>query len=306
MILYFIYGSSFDKLFSLFKKTLFLAVVYILSLIKICVKSTFWVVGILGSIAVFLWVTLSWFSSIPLYKWEVFWPDTPKKIGVMANTYQSEDNSIFIETDYIPGKIIFPYSSLNDGELTKMFFSPYDADEKINEMRVSEKYRLLMELFPFNSEDSMESYQEIFSFIPNKLLHLMKNDGLEIILSELPPAIDDSGITTGYYERSKNRIIVYRSKYQTTTLVHELGHWIESYIKRNLDFYVLNRITDIMLNEIDTLGLNEFNTNYAKSDNFEVFATLFEFFIHDYEKLKTNAPVSHEYMTYYLEKLLID
>ena len=43
-----------------------------------------------------------------------------------------------------------------------------------------------------------------------------------------------------------------------------------------------------------------------KNDDFEVFATLFEFFIHDYEKLKTNAPISFEYIAYYLEKLLME
>ena len=28
--------------------------------------------------------------------------------------------------------------------------------------------------------------------------------------------------------------------------------------------------------------------------------------IHDYEKLKTNAPISFEYIAYYLEKLLME
>ena len=33
-----------------------------------------------------------------------------------------------------------------------------------------------------------------------------------------------------------NRIVIYRSEHCTATLVHELGHWLERYIKRNLDF----------------------------------------------------------------------
>ena len=245
-------------------------------------------------------------SSIPVYNWKVFLPDTPGSIGRLNDTNSFGKNSILIEREYSRGNIIYPNLSIHDSELTQMFFSPNSTDEKMNEMRFSEKNKLVKELFPFNSEESTQIYQKVFSLIPNKLLNLMLNDKLEIILSELEPIIVDGGMLTDYYERSNNRIIIYRSEHCTATLVHELGHWLERYIKRNLDFYLFNRISNDMLEEINHLGFNEFSLNYVKSNNFEVFATLFEFFIHDYEKLKTNAPISFEYITYYLEKLLME
>ncbi|MBQ1785789.1 MAG: hypothetical protein II005_03570 [Turicibacter sp.] len=254
----------------------------------------------------FLWVTLSVISSIPIYNWKVFFPDTPSSIGTLDDTNLVGKDSILIEREYARGNIIFPNLSTHDSELTKMFFSPTSTDEKMNEMQFSEKNKLVKGLFPFNSEESTQIYQKVFSLIPNKLLNMMLNDKLEIILSELEPIIVDGGMLTGYYERSNNRIIIYRSEHCTTTLVHELGHWLERYIKRNLDFYLFNRISDDMLEEMNHLGLNEFSLNYVKSNDFEVFATLFEFFIHDYEKLKTNAPISFEYIAYYLEKLLME
>ena len=306
MILYDICGRIFYKFCILFSRAFFQTVHSILSLIKRCITSIFSLITVLGIIAVFLWVTLSVISSIPIYNWKVFFPDTPSSIGKIDETNSFGKDSILIEREYARGNIIFPNLSTHDSELTKMFFSPTSTDEKMNEMQFSEKNKLVKGLFPFNSEESTQIYQKVFSLIPNKLLNMMLNDKLEIILSELEPIIVDGGMLTGYYERSNNRIIIYRSEHCTTTLVHELGHWLERYIKRNLDFYLFNRISDDMLEEMNHLGLNEFSLNYVKSNDFELFATLFEFFIHDYEKLKTNAPISFEYITYYLKKLLIE
>ena len=301
MILYDICGRIFYKFCILFSRAFFQAV----HVVKSCITSIFSLITVLGIIAVFLWVTLSVISSIPIYNWKVFFPDTPSSIGKIDETNSFGKDSILIEREYARGNIIFPNLSTHDSELTQMFFSPTSTDEKMNEMQFSEKNKLVKGLFPFNSEESTQIYQKVFSLIPNKLLNMMLNDKLEIILSELEPIIVDGGMLTGYYERSNNRIIIYRSEHCTTTLVHELGHWLERYIKRNLDFYLFNRISNGMLEEINHLGLNEFSLNYVKSNDFELFATLFEFFIHDYEKLKTNAPISFEYVTYYLKKLLM-
>ena len=64
----------------------------------------------------------------------------------------------------------------------------------------------------------------------------------------------------------------------STALIHKIGHWLESYIKRHFDFYYHQRLTDQMRSELTHLGLPEYLLTYAQSNLHEFFAVSFEIF----------------------------
>ena len=58
------------------------------------------------------------------------------------------------------------------------------------------------------------------------------------------------------------------------------------------------------MNELQYLGLDPYYYDYITSDNFETFAALFEHFFTNYPTFYQNAPISHDYILYYLKKAL--
>ena len=262
--------------------------------LKILLEVAYWGITLFFT-SILAYVCLSLVNQTLPPKIGALFPEVPKEIGKETSLKTSER----LEKAYHNGEILIPYDYLSENELLGLFFT--ETDEGVTD----EKYQLLSDLIPYDSNEKIAKCMEAFQLIPNELLLLMKEDELEITLADVGSVAMGGGMmTTGTYRRAENRIIIYNSNYMVSTVIHEVGHWIESYLKRNVDYHVLERMSDEMREEFKFLGLDSFGEEYATSDKYEMFATIFEHYILDYEKLRMNAPISHDYMTYYLERLL--
>ncbi len=107
----------------------------------------------------------------------------------------------------------------------------------------------------------------------------MVQDELYFLLSDYPPPkAGDNTIVLAKYHWKHSRITLFNSDAVSTALIHEIGHWLESYIKRHFDFYYHQRLTDQMRSELTHLGLPEYLLTYAQSNPHEFFAVSFEIF----------------------------
>lgn len=234
-----------------------------------------------------------------------FFPlDISNKVG---NTilYEREIEPLLTNIEYNPLHITPPSTDfLQDMFLTDLV-NEINTD---NPQLLQEKQKIITSFFKTNEQTNHlippSTYQNLMMLLPLELLTHMKEDHLTFTLSEEPPLKIEEGIAIATYYRKKNEIVFWNSLQAHGSLFHEIGHWFENYLYKKIDHYRLDRINESMMNELQHLGFDSYYYNYITSDNFEIFATLFEQFFTNYPILYQNAPISHDYILYYLKKVL--
>lgn len=237
-------------------------------------------------------------------------PTTPINIGVKnINKYcVLDEETLNRQHDY--ERFIVPYNYLEKDDLAKKIYNGLDKrvqkeEEYLEEL---EKKKEMLNLMTVGvNVDRINELVDFLSFLPIELISKMYEDNLEFIFSgDNPTKVNDDQYRVAYYNRNTNKIVFSTFDNFEKTAIHEIGHWLESYIVKNIDAYYLKRISEEMKNELKNLQISDYLYEYAMSNPSETFAILFEVFIYDYEKFMFKAPIAYEYFSYYLTQILME
>lgn len=244
---------------------------------------------------------LCFFSAFDL---KAFYPMVPSCLGE-SNTYALVVDETISQQPLIMGEFQRPNLETTSDPLARYLFQDLKlpTEEVIEDQ--TDKIELIQSLFPFQTLDSVAPYVEIIQQLPKELLELMVRDELYFIVSNYSPKkIGENKQLLGYYASKGNRIILYDSPNTPTAVIHEIGHWVESYLEHHIDFFYAKRIGNEMMAELESLNLPTFLLSYAKTDIHEFFAVSFEVYFYHYEWVKSQAPTMFEYFSYYMIELL--
>lgn len=237
------------------------------------------------------------------YKVTAFFPIIPRHIGSEAVGGYEIDQEI-LNYPLAVGNFQIPDYDKTKDSLARYLFQDFKLEKDQQQTLMKEKEALISNLFPYQKLNNVRPYVQILSVLPIGLLELMVADELYFIVSDYPPTdVGDNKRLVAYYEHDENRIVLFSGDTQTS-LIHELGHWIGDYIRRHIDFYYTFRIEEEMIAEIYELGLPDNLIDYSKTTTNEFFAVSFQSYMYHYELVKSKAPITFEYFSYYLSKIL--
>ena len=282
---------SFLKPFFIFFKKLFLFLTELISFLTITGLSVV--------------VTITLVSTFLTYEVQAFLHSTPQNFGEQSLI---QEDTLLSKTELTPLKlwtVQLPNLETSHDSLATFLFSDFLLESNPDSARERIKKDLILKLFPFNTWDSIQPLVTDLIRLPIELLQLMVNDELYFILSEhgaVPNQADT--ISSAYYQWKHNRIVLYNHSSAGNAIIHEIGHWLESYIRHHIDYFYDHRITETMRSELEQVGLPDYLVDYSKTDDHEFFAVSFECFFYHYDLFKQKAPVTFSYLYHYLSAVL--
>lgn len=212
---------------------------------------------------------------------------------------------------YNTKKVIAPsIDTLNHPLLEQVFDYVKTEDEALLQ---EQKQELIDSLLEINESADYIVHSSVYrffiKFLPLDLLQLMEKDGLRFILSDSSPKSaenshlsEENWMTLAYYQPQSNQIVFSNHLNAPEAIFHEIGHWFEFYIKKNIDYFCLSRMSEQMIHELQNLGLAPNYLEHVSQDKHEAFATFFECLFTNYESFYRVAPIAHDYLLYYLDE----
>lgn len=284
------------KLINQVKKTIYSMLSVLKTLFEFSIASCLLALSSLVGVKVALWLAN--------YEVNAIFASTPSHIGEQSVQTLTWDEEM-ARKPLIIGNYHLPIYDESELSLTTYLFKDFEFESSQIDELIERKRKWLEKLFPYQQLSNVEPCIKVLTLLPIELLEIMVKDKLYFIVSDYEPIwIDTNDKMTGYYESKENRIVLFEGESGPKSVIHELAHWIESYLKRNVDVFHTWRMSEKMIAEIDNLGLSASALAYSKTTINEFFAVSFEVFMYHHELMKSKAPITYEYFEYYLTKLL--